>query len=88
MGLVFDLYQRNHAEKEAVCQEQLKCVYESWRQYQHVQMFYEKELKEIRVERASLASRVSSIEAAHSVRAQEAPAQLHVMSALTEKSFN
>ena len=67
-----DVYQWNYAQKEAVYQDKVRCLQESWKQYQHVQIFDEKEFQEIGIERANLASCVSSIEVAHSVRERSA----------------
>ena len=82
---MLDHYQRNYEEKEAVYQEAVKRLQESWGQYQRIQSFYQKELQELGNERATLTSRASAIEAAQSVREQERQAQLKVRSAITKK---
>ena len=87
MGLGLDHFLRNYAEKEAVYQESVKCLQESWGQYSRIQLFYQKELQELGNERAAIACRASAIEAAHCAREQGAQAQLKGMSALIVKTI-
>ena len=79
--------QRHYAKKETVYQETVKCLQESCGHYPRIHSFYQKELQERGNERAALASRASAIEAVHSVREQEAQAQLKVMSAFIQKTL-
>ena len=87
MGLVLDHYHRNYEEKEAVYRETVRCLQESWGQYQRIQSLYQKEFQKLGNERAALASRASAIEAACSVREQESQAQLKAMSVIAEKQL-
>ena len=50
-------------------------------------MFHKNGVKEVAVERAELAARAASIEAASSVREQERQIQLRTMSAMSERAL-
>ena len=66
-----ELHHQTFSAKDAIYEEMFKCQRQAWEQFQHLQMFHENGVREVVVERAELAARAASIEAAGGVREQE-----------------
>ena len=82
MKRVVDLH---HQTQNAVYEEKFQCHSEAWEQFQRLQLFHENVVKELANERAALASRAATMEAANSVCEQEREAQLKAVSAIAER---
>ena len=83
---VVELHHQTLTANEAIYEERFECQRQAWEQFQHLQMFHENGVKEVAVERAELAARAASIEAASCVRKQETQIQLKKMSTMSERS--